>query len=105
MSTDNLMDTGDITVEKTPVLEETAIPASTPTQVGTAGGSGEGETSSKPTPEVQVTASKINRLHLDRPKLSGAQRRKLQRAAEQGGPAPEPKKHPTCKGVGDLWSQ
>uniref|UniRef100_A0A8D8ZZY9 DUF4780 domain-containing protein n=1 Tax=Cacopsylla melanoneura TaxID=428564 RepID=A0A8D8ZZY9_9HEMI len=102
MSTDNLMDTGDITVEKTPVLEETAIPASTPTQVGTAGGSGEGETAD-PTPVVQQTASKDKKLYLNRPKLSGTQRRKLQaqRAAERGGNAPGLKKHSTCKDVGD----
>uniref|UniRef100_A0A8D8WCA0 Uncharacterized protein n=2 Tax=Cacopsylla melanoneura TaxID=428564 RepID=A0A8D8WCA0_9HEMI len=102
MSADNLMDITDIIVEKTSVPEETATPASTPTQVETTGRSGEGETTD-PTPEVQVTVSKMNRLYLNRPKLSGTQRRKLQaqRAAERGGNAPGLKKHSTCKDVGD----
>uniref|UniRef100_A0A8D8V3L0 Uncharacterized protein n=1 Tax=Cacopsylla melanoneura TaxID=428564 RepID=A0A8D8V3L0_9HEMI len=102
MSADNLMDITDIIVEKTSVPEETATPASTPTQVETTGRSGEGETTD-PTPEVQVTVSKMNRLYLNRPKLSGTQRRKLQaqRAAERGLPAPQRKKNSkTCKGVG-----
>uniref|UniRef100_A0A8D8V2F9 DUF4780 domain-containing protein n=1 Tax=Cacopsylla melanoneura TaxID=428564 RepID=A0A8D8V2F9_9HEMI len=94
MSADNLMDITDIIVEKTSVPEETATPASTPTQVETTGRSGEGETTD-PTPEVQVTVSKMNRLYLNRPKLSGTQRRKLQaqRAVARGLPAPKRKQH------------
>uniref|UniRef100_A0A8D8ZZ75 DUF4780 domain-containing protein n=1 Tax=Cacopsylla melanoneura TaxID=428564 RepID=A0A8D8ZZ75_9HEMI len=110
MNTDK-MDTSDINVDMTPVMEATATagpdatatpPASTPTQVETAGGSGEGETAD-PTPVVQQTASKDKKLYLNRPKLSGTQRRKLQaqRAAERGGNAPGLKKHSTCKDVGD----
>uniref|UniRef100_A0A8D9FCX4 Uncharacterized protein n=1 Tax=Cacopsylla melanoneura TaxID=428564 RepID=A0A8D9FCX4_9HEMI len=83
MSSDK-MDTTDITVEQTPVTEApttseaevTATTASTPTQVDTAEGSGE-RVATNLTPGVQHTASNLNRLHLSIPKLSGAQRRKL----------------------------
>uniref|UniRef100_A0A8D8MGE2 DUF4780 domain-containing protein n=1 Tax=Cacopsylla melanoneura TaxID=428564 RepID=A0A8D8MGE2_9HEMI len=72
-------------------LTETAV-KSAPMQVEEAEGVREAETTDS-TLEIQHAASGLNRLHL-RPKLSGAQRRRLQvkRAAERGERAPPRRK-------------
>ncbi|KAL1446962.1 hypothetical protein WDU94_012341 [Cyamophila willieti] len=92
---DTTMNMIDETVEVNAGAAETSIAASAPMQVEEAGGVQEVKTVD-PTAaaDLQRAASNLNRLHLDKPKLSGAQRRKLQaqRALERGDPIPPRKK-------------
>ncbi|KAI5710736.1 hypothetical protein M8J75_011094 [Diaphorina citri] len=90
-----------------PPMDQGATPtppveASAASTGAASGGDREAETAA-PAQTVQRIASCINRTHLDRPKLSGAQRRKLQaqRAIARGEPVPPRKRHSVCnKGPG-----
>ncbi|KAI5720827.1 hypothetical protein M8J77_012145 [Diaphorina citri] len=83
-----LADGGAPSEEATPVVEELL---STPQAEN--GRVSEGDTTGS-TPSLQHVASSINRMHMDRPKISGAQRRKrqAQRALERGEPIPARKR-------------
>ncbi|KAI5697871.1 hypothetical protein M8J75_016635 [Diaphorina citri] len=92
------IDQSTTTPTATPAATESMVAAATaeaPMQVDEDGGAQEEEATGT-TPGVQHVASNLNRLHLDRPKLSGAQRRKAlkQRAKERGESIP-PRKQPS----------